>query len=165
MNLFVKDVMTRQVVWATPSMTVDYVAELFFQHRVGAVPVLDSARQVLGIVSGGDLLRGMKLLGARPHLRWWQKDRASAIETARQYTRSHRLTAADVMTSPAVTVSPELPLFEIVELFERRGIKRAPVVRAGALAGMVSSKDILRVILGWQGGSVAPGREGQQAAQ
>jgi CBS domain-containing protein len=54
-------------------------------------------------------------------------------------------TAGDIMTSPAVTVTEEMPLFRIMELFAERGINRVPVVDSlNVLKGIISRADIIR---------------------
>jgi CBS domain-containing protein len=54
-------------------------------------------------------------------------------------------TVADVMTQVVVTVTPETPLQEAIDLFTRRHISGAPVVsNAGELLGVVSTTDVLR---------------------
>jgi CBS domain-containing protein len=50
------------------------------------------------------------------------------------------------METQIVTVAPETPLAEIVDLFEKHRIKRVPVVEDGKLVGMVSRSDLLRAL-------------------
>jgi CBS domain-containing protein len=54
------------------------------------------------------------------------------------------LRAADIMRADVVTVSPELPLTELEDLFMSRRITGAPVVDNGSLVGIVSRSDIVR---------------------
>lgn len=51
---------------------------------------------------------------------------------------------SDVMSSPVETVGPELTLAELAETLERRGVSGMPVVRDGALLGVVSRRDVAR---------------------
>ena len=50
-------VMTRQPVTASPTMSVRDAAKLLLEHGISAVPVVDAAGGLLGIVSEGDLVR------------------------------------------------------------------------------------------------------------
>jgi CBS domain-containing protein len=66
-------------------------------------------------------------------------------------TISHRksspmgATVADVMTQVVVTVTPETPIDEAIELFTQRHITGAPVVsKDGRVLGVVSVTDVLR---------------------
>ena len=51
------DIMVRDVVTATPEMAVQDVAQLMINHRVSGIPVVDGDRQLVGIITEGDLLR------------------------------------------------------------------------------------------------------------
>lgn len=51
--------------------------------------------------------------------------------------------AGDVMSQPLQVAAPEDPLDRIVELMSARGIRRVPVMRDGALVGLVALDDVL----------------------
>jgi CBS-domain-containing membrane protein len=50
------------------------------------------------------------------------------------------------MTRDVVSVAEDTPLTEVVRLMERHRIKRVPILRDGALIGIVSRADLLRAI-------------------
>jgi CBS domain-containing protein len=56
------------------------------------------------------------------------------------------LTAADVMTSRVVTLSPDMNLIEMDTVLVKRGISGAPVVERQKLVGLASQADIVRVV-------------------
>jgi CBS-domain-containing membrane protein len=99
-------------------------------------------RRLLGIVSEGDLIHGLGQEGARRS--WWLDLLASPQTRAKEYLKSHGRLASDVMTREVVSVTPDTPLPEIARLLETRRIKRVPVLRDGALVGIVSRADLLR---------------------
>ncbi len=76
-------------------------------------------------------------------------------------------TAAEIMTSPAITVTPETGVPEIAALLSSKQISAVPVVAAdGSLAGIVSEGDLLapfresaRLRRDWWLGLVAEGEE------
>ena len=47
------------------------------------------------------------------------------------------------MSKPVITISPDMPITEALNLMKKERIRRAPVVNAGKLAGIVSDKDLL----------------------
>lgn len=47
------------------------------------------------------------------------------------------------MSHPVITVTPDLPVMDALELMRRERIRRAPVVQDGKLVGIVSAKDLL----------------------
>ena len=66
------------------------------------------------------------------------------------------------MTAPAMSVSPDTALDEVVRLLERHRIKRVLVIERGALIGIVSRTDLLRA-LHVQGGLPATPTAGDDA--
>lgn len=54
-----------------------------------------------------------------------------------------RVTARDVMSRDVISVSPDLPLREAIELFAREHLTGAPVVAGTRVIGVVSANDIL----------------------
>jgi CBS domain-containing protein len=57
------------------------------------------------------------------------------------------LTAADVMTSPAVTVSTGTALPQVARRLAPAGVRRLVVVDDGRLVGVVARRDLLRIFL------------------
>lgn len=142
--LHVRDVMVRGVSAVSPDTPVGDVVGLLLRRNVKAVPVVDPAQRVVGIVTGGDLLgRG----GVELRLSITQElDPAALRERLAQLTASGR-TARDVMSHPVQTVDADTDLGAVVRLMAARRVKRLPVVdRRGQLIGIVSRADVLRAI-------------------
>jgi CBS domain-containing protein len=135
----VQDVMTARVVWVPESADYKDIVTLLHRYRVSAVPVLDPAGRVTGVVSEADLLfkqtaPAMPVGAVRLAWRLKERSKASAV------------TAAELMTSPAVTVAPDAEVAKAARLMQDRHVKRLPVVDAeGHLAGIVSRMDVLSV--------------------
>jgi CBS domain-containing protein len=139
----VREVMTSDVVTVDEHASFKEIAALITERRVSALPVLDADGRVLGIVSEADLVlkeefpegpAGGRLFQGRRQ----RQDRAKAAGDI----------AAELMTSPAVTVGPDATVAEAARLLHRHGIKRMPVVDpAGPLLGIVSRVDLLKVFL------------------
>lgn len=135
----VEDVMTTRVVSVPESAGYKDIVTLLRRNRVSAVPVVDSAGRVTGVVSEGDLLA---------------KQTAPALPTGsvrmawrlREHSKASAVTAAELMTSPAVTVTPGADVATAARLMRDRRVKRLPVVGPdGRLAGIVSRMDVLSV--------------------
>ncbi len=47
------------------------------------------------------------------------------------------------MSSPVITVEPNLPIMDALELMKSKGIRRTPVMKNGKLVGIISDKDLL----------------------
>jgi CBS domain-containing protein len=136
-----KDVMTANVVSVFQDTPVHEVVGLLLKYHISAVPVIDGTRQVVGIVSEGDLLgpEGTTRAGARRP--WWLT--AVLASQGLSYDTLQGRTAGDVMTRKVYSVDEDAPLSEIAELLERRHIKRVPVLRNGKLVGIVSRANLL----------------------
>lgn len=142
--LHVRDVMVRGVSALTSDASLAEVVELLLRRNVKAIPVVDERRHVVGIITGGDLLRrgGLDLrLSLKQEL-----DADALRERLAELARS-RKTARDVMTRPVRTVEAELDLDGAIRLMVERRVKRLPVVdRRGELVGIVSRADVLRAV-------------------
>jgi CBS domain-containing protein len=138
----VRDVMTTEVVTVPSDMRFKELAALLDQLKVSALPVLGPGGRVAGVVSEVDLLRKEEYQddpNAKRPPRWRRRaDQAKA----------RGCTAADVMSAPAITVTPEASVVAAARLLHRHHIKPLPVVEAdGRLAGIVTPHDLLRVYL------------------
>jgi CBS-domain-containing membrane protein len=135
----VKDIMTTRVISVRKDASFKDMAAMLRSSRISAFPVIDDAGRVIGVVSAGDLLvkeavlaGGTSLLAALRHIR--EDDKAAGV------------TAADLMTAPAVTIGPDASVADAARLMYDRRVKRLPVVTAaGRLMGIVSRVDVLAV--------------------
>lgn len=143
------DVMTTRVVTVGPDTAVRTIAQTLVERGISAVPVVDGAGRLLGIVSEGDLMRRAEA-GTERQPSWWLDLLASPEEKARDYSRAHGLTARDVMSREVVTVDEDSSLASVAALLERHRIKRVPVVRDGALVGIVSRANLLHGLIAAQ---------------
>jgi CBS domain-containing protein len=137
-----KDVMTADVVTIGPDTDVRAIAQILLERCVSAVPVVDQAGQVVGIVSEGDLMRRVEA-GTERRSSWWLELLAGPRGRAFDFAKSHGRTAKDVMTRAVVTVSEETSLGEIANLLEEHRIKRVPVMRDRIVVGVVSRANLL----------------------
>lgn len=137
-----KDVMTTPVVTVGLQASVEEVAELMLKQRISGVPVVDGKNRLQGIVSEGDLIRRLEP-GSQSHRSWWLDLLAGRDATAFEYVKAQGRTAADVMTRKVVTVGERTSLANVAALLEHHHIKRAPVVQAGRVVGIVSRANLL----------------------
>src|SRR5947199_7548730 len=133
MNATVKDVMTTEVVAVTRETTCKEMAAVLRRYRVSALPVVDDAGRVLGVVSEADLLAKEALADPGP-----------AGELV--HRKAEGLTAGDLMTSPPVTAAPGDPVEQAARMMHFMRVKRLPVVNSGGqLVGIISRADVLAV--------------------
>lgn len=110
------EIMTAPVVTVPAGTPIAEIARTLRRHRVSAVPVVDEAGGVVGLVSEYDLL-------------------ARSGETA-----------GEVMTSSVITVSEDTDVDDVRHLLIERRIRRVPVTSGQRLAGIVSRGDVVALL-------------------
>ncbi|MFC4060626.1 CBS domain-containing protein [Planomonospora corallina] len=152
MKVTVKNVMTVDVAAVTANAPFHTIAELLIDRGVSGVPVVDADQRVVGVVSEADLLRKEEFKERyygeeyRPPLRTRLRHHLAADGDVQR--RAAGETAEELMTSPAVTVTPSSSVIMAARLMDRHGVKRLPVVGDdGVLLGIVSRRDLIRVFV------------------
>jgi CBS domain-containing protein len=110
------EIMTSPVITVSPDTPVADVADTLRARRISAVPVVDAAGGVVGLVSEYDLLAKS---GA---------------------------TAAEVMTTAVVSVSEDTDIADVRHMLVDRRIRRVPVLAGGRLVGIVSRGDVVALL-------------------
>lgn len=111
-----------RVISVQPATTVNDIAALLGERRIGAVLVLDEAEHLQGIVSERDIVRVIGQHGA------------AALD----------LTAADVMTREVRTATPATRVVEAMEIMTQGRFRHLPVLDYGVLIGLISIGDIVK---------------------
>ncbi|GAA1261827.1 CBS domain-containing protein [Streptomyces aureus] len=121
----VGDVMTRSVISVGKGAPFKDIVEAMRQSQVSALPVLSADERVAGVVSEADLLLN-----------------------AQDMDETRAVTAGQLMTEPAVTVTKEATIASAARLMAHGHLKRLPVVdEDGVLIGIVSRGDLLKTYL------------------
>ena len=110
----VREIMTRDVLTASPDMLVEDVAKLLAYHNITGMPVEGWDGQVVGIVSEADVIGKVGI------------------------------TVDDVMSREVISVTEETPIEDVAKLMTERRIRRVPVMAGSVVAGIVSRADIVR---------------------
>ena len=116
----VRDIMTKDVVFANKDDSVLTVAKLMKHHNVGAIPIVENAEKVLGMVKDRDIVLNMADYNFDP---------ANTF-------------ALKLMTDKLYTVKPEADLSSALALMKKQQIRRLPVMEDNKLVGMLSIGDI-----------------------
>jgi CBS domain-containing protein len=141
MHSLVKDLMTTQVVTVTPQTPFKEIVARLADHRVSALPVVDDAGLVLGVVSEADLLLKEEFPDPDQDTpRFWTRRRRQERDKAAAST------ARDLMTVAVVSITPDATVPEAARRLHAAGVKRLPVVdHRGRLVGILSRGDLLKV--------------------
>lgn len=147
--MYIKDIMTSEIVTVREDDTVEKCANLLITHNLSGLPVLDESGKVKGIVTEGDLIRrasrvkgpaALEVLGGIFYLESPKKFMDDLKKTMGN-------SAKDIMTKDVITVDPDKPIEEAATLLVQNKIKRLPVIdKEGNLIGIVSRKDIMNYL-------------------
>jgi len=139
MKTTVGDVMTTNVVAVREGTGYKEIVTLLREHRVSAFPVVDQEDRVVGVVSEADLL----VKPAAPAFPQGQIRLAWRLE---ERSKATGVTAADLMSTPPITIGLAAAVREAARLMQSRQVKRLPVVgKDGRLVGIISRTDVLGV--------------------
>jgi CBS domain-containing protein len=139
------DLMGTNVHTLTADTPVIEAARLMVSADVGAMPVVDTDRKLIGIVSEADLIG--RVDGGDRRKSWFLKLIADDVKEAGAFIRKHGRTVQDVMTRTVVSVAEDASVGEIARLMEERHLKSVPVTKWGKLVGMVTRGHLLQALL------------------
>lgn len=123
----VADLMSAPVVSCSGSTTLGELATLLAERRIHGVVVLDEAGGAAGVVADTDVLAGE-----------WLATDAESLATMRA------MTAAELMTSPPVTIDADAPIEDAAaRLFDER-LARLVAVQDGIPVGVLATSDLVR---------------------
>jgi len=112
----------RRLISIGPEATVREALNLFVEHHIGSLPVVDASGKLIGIFTERDVLYG----------------------DCRDPERFHGRLIKEVMTPNPITCSTHDALEEVVGKMSRNQVGQLPVVDAGELVGLVSVGDIIK---------------------
>ena len=140
-GLVATDIMSRNVSAVFPDTPIAEIRELLLAKRISGVPVMNSENRVVGVVSETDIV--FSLLHQEPHL--GEKLKEIIMPPKRREEKRIGDTAAEVMSSPAITALANTPIMELTNIVIERGIKRVIIVdRENRLQGIVTQIDIVK---------------------
>jgi acetoin utilization protein AcuB len=126
--------MTRLPIVATPELPVPEALHLMRQEHIRRMPVVDKGGRLVGIVSDRDLL----LASPSP---------ATSLSAWEITYLLGKITVHDVMTKKVITVTEDTPLEDAARIMADSKIGGLPVVRDGALVGIITETDLFKLFL------------------
>ena len=136
--LTVKDIMTPDVVSATPDMTIRDAMELLSERHLSGAPVIDGGK-VVGIFSASDILELLTNLNdTNPSLSFRRpKRRTSPLED---------VTVDEVMTRKIESLPPDCAVDQAALLMVQKHIHRILIMDGDRLVGIVSTSDLAKAV-------------------
>jgi len=119
----VKNVMTKTVITIDKDSSVHEVAKIMSEKGIGCIIVTDNDAPV-GMTTERDILRRVVAKGLH----------ASKIKMN------------EIMSKPLITINGSMPIINAIRLMEKNNVRRLPIVEKGKLIGIVTQRDLLRVL-------------------
>jgi CBS-domain-containing membrane protein len=111
-------------------------------------------------VTEGDFLRRVEI-GTQRHRPKWLEFLIGPGRLAAEYVHTSGRKIEEVMTPDPYTVTEDDSLETVVELMERRHIKRLPVLRDGRMVGIVSRANLMHALASLAHYTPAPGGDSE----
>ena len=140
------EIMTIDVVAVNPETPVAEVAAAMGRQGVSGVPVVDAENQVVGVIWEKDFLSRM---GVKDPPNFMSLVAGCLMTKGCIALPIKHALAKDIMTSPAITVAPDIPVRDLALLLTQKSINRVAVTDpSGRLLGLVSRGDIVQATTG-----------------
>lgn len=144
-HAIVRDHMTTDIVVLRPDDGFKKIVRALADRGVSGAPVIDETGGVIGVVSEADLLNKEAFKPVEEEPRQYF---ASRNTFRRAQAKAAGDTAAELMSTPAVTVTMDAYVAQAARIMAMHGVKRLPVLGAnGALVGVISRGDVIGVFL------------------
>ncbi|MFH0803192.1 MAG: CBS domain-containing protein [bacterium] len=141
-------IMSRDVITVSLSTTVKEIAAILNEKKISGLPVVNEKKELVGIVSEGDLIWKV----ARPHIPPHIQLLGGIIflenfgEISLELKKMMALTASEIMTSKVVTITEETAVEDAAALMLNKKINRLPVTRGKEVVGIITRSDIIRTL-------------------
>lgn len=123
-KMMVREAMSSPVFAVEEGSDITEIAKLMREQKLGAIVVNNAQGQPVGIVTERDIVLRVVADGKSPK----------------------GVTADEVMSSPLRVVKAETPIVDAMKMMDKLNIRRLGVTYKGQLVGIISHKDIIRII-------------------
>lgn len=150
--MFVKDVMTKQVITIKKDAPIMEAARLLYTHNFTGMPVTEG-ETVIGVVTESDFILKHINVHLPSLLMFFQqlpfRGKAKKKNIIPEYTALMKTTVGDIMTTPPVTISEDADIALAAKIFTTQRVNPLPVVdKQKHLIGIISKADLLKIAVG-----------------
>jgi nitrogen PTS system EIIA component len=144
-ELLVRDIMVEKVISVTTNQSLKEVANLFYKHRIGEMPVVDDQERVVGQISNRDLIKAAlsdfrSLLG--------KPVGAADLSMFDDLLKTQeKMTVDRIMLEDITATTEDTPVVQLATAMLDKNLRMVPVVRDGKLVGVVVMSDIVSKII------------------
>jgi CBS domain-containing protein len=145
----VADIMTTEVITVKQETTVRELAEIFKEHHIGSLPVVDDSGAPIGIVTESDLIEQGRSLHIPTVISLfdWVIPLGGEKSLQRDLQRITAQNVGEIYSRELVCIAPDAPVSTAADLMSSRRLNSLPVLQEGKLVGIVSRIDIIRSLI------------------
>ena len=136
-----QDYMSTKVFTTTPGTPIESACKIMVRNGLRRIPIVGgeadiskAAKKLLGIITSTDVIR---FLNAKELFDNLNSNLATDVL---------KTLISEIMVKEPVTVTPNIDLGEVCELFEEKNIGGVPVVKDGNIIGIITERDILKAV-------------------
>jgi len=126
LDIPIRELMSRDVVIASPEDPLEKLEDLFMAYNIHHVPVVEGDGKLKGMISKGDLQRVKLAVDL-----YFNPD-------------DGKVRAANIMTKQLASISPDAGISEAANAFMTNIFHALPVVEDGRLVGIITTHDLLK---------------------
>lgn len=153
MTIRARDIMQQPVVAVPPGMSLSELGDVLISKRIGGVPVVERG-VLVGMVARSDFVRCLSLerslaglaAGALDDEEFAQGATSSPLLPQQLAKLFEGRSVRDIMVQEPVTVRPDTPVSEVARVLLSRHLHRVLVTDGGAVHGIISTLDVVRLI-------------------
>ncbi|KAF5419367.1 MAG: CBS domain-containing protein [Candidatus Methanocomedens sp.] len=131
-DIFIRDIMTRDVIVVKEDDPVEHIFELFDKYHFNTYPVVNNEGKFTGIIDQ-DIMLEIIMFHRIPRTK----------HTHLAAVRSQGESAREIMIPHPVTISPDENLHDAADMMLKHHINRVCVVENDKLVGIISKKNII----------------------
>ena len=119
----VKGIMTKPVITVDKDSSVHETAKIMSEKRIGCTVVMDKGRPV-GIATERDILQRVVVKG---------------LDVS-------KVKMKNIMSEPLITINGNMPIVNAIRVMQKNNVRHLPITEKGELIGIVTQRDLLRVL-------------------
>ncbi|MCK5214041.1 MAG: CBS domain-containing protein [Candidatus Omnitrophica bacterium] len=119
-----KEIMTKDVITAKEDSSVIEVLDTLLENKISGLPVTDDNNNLIAIITEKDLLNTLFL------------EDLDVTNTIEPY-----------LSKKVISFKVDDSIYEICDFFLKHNIRRVPIEQDGKLMGVISRRDIMRIVL------------------
>lgn len=144
----VREIMTEPVLVVNQERSLEEVAYMMLNNKIGGLPVVDDEGKIVGMVTETDFsAKEHAIPFSRNYAPQLFGDWMSKEHIERAYEAARTVRVKEIMTKPVLTIGEDDSVAEAVRRMLNERVHRLPVVRDGIPIGIITRHDLLKMVV------------------